>query len=119
MTMEYAPRNDDSQKEELMEILLIILAVVALIVLSVIGLYNALVGAKNQVKNSWSQIDVQLKRRHDLIPNLIEAVKGYMQHERGTLEALTKARSQAMGAASVGDKSKAEATLSGAIGRFF
>ncbi|MBI4358514.1 MAG: LemA family protein [Candidatus Omnitrophica bacterium] len=102
-----------------MEILLIVLAVVALIVLAVIGLYNALVGAKNQVKNSWSQIDVQLKRRHDLIPNLIESVKGYMQHERGTLENLTKARSQAMSAGSVGDKSRAEAALSGAIGKFF
>ncbi|MBI1977172.1 MAG: LemA family protein [Candidatus Omnitrophica bacterium] len=94
-----------------------VLAVVAILVLWVIGLYNGLVGARNQVRNSWSQIDVQLKRRHDLIPNLIETVKGYVQHERGTLENLTQARSQAMNATTVGDKARAEAQLSGALGR--
>ena len=64
--------------------------------------YNRLVRLRNQVDNSWSQIDVQLKRRHDLIPNLIETAKGYMKHERETLEAVTKARNIAAGAGSVG-----------------
>ena len=96
----------------------IILGVTLLIILSVIGIYNSLIGLRNQVKNSWSQIDVQLKRRHDLIPNLIETVKGYMQHEKGTLETLTRARTQAVSAQSVAEKSQAEAALSGAIGRF-
>ena len=74
---------------------------------------------RNQVKNAWSQIDVQLKRRHDLIPNLIETAKGYMKHEQDTLKAITEARSKAMGADSVGEKSKAESALSGAMSKFF
>src|SRR3990167_4851069 len=102
-----------------MEIVLVVLGITALVLLMTIGMYNSLVGAKNQVKNSWSQIDVQLKRRHDLIPNLIESVKGYMQHERGTLESLTKARSQAISAERIGDKAKAEGVLSGAISKLF
>ena len=77
--------------------LIIVAVVVVLLVIFVIGAYNALIRLRNQVDNSWSQIDVQLKRRHDLIPNLVETAKGYMQHERGTFEAITKARSQAMG----------------------
>jgi len=88
----------------------ILIGAVALIVLYFIATYNGLVGAKNQVKNAWSQIDVQLKRRYDLIPNLIEAVKGYMAHERGTLETITAARSRAMGAESIAEKGRAEAT---------
>ena len=80
--------------------------------------YNSLVRLRNQVKNAWSQIDVQLKRRHDLIPNLIETVKGYMSHERETLENITNARSQAMKASTVAEKAKAESALSGALGRF-
>lgn len=100
-----------------MTVFLTLLAVAALVVLTIVGIYNSLVGLKNQVKNSWSQIDVQLKRRHDLIPNLIDAVKGYMQHERGTLETLTKARSQAISAEGVADRAKAESALSGAIGK--
>lgn len=100
-----------------MTTLWIVLAVVALAVMSLVSIYNALIGLRNQVKNSWSQIDVQLKRRHDLIPNLIETVKGYMQHEKGTLETLTRARTQAVGAQSVQDKSQAEFALSGALGR--
>lgn len=84
----------------------------------VIGNYNALVRFRNQVKNAWSQIDVQLKRRHDLIPNLVETAKGYMQHEKELLENITKARSQAMSAASISDKSKAEGQLSGALSNF-
>jgi len=102
-----------------MILLFVVLAIIVFAVLFVVGVFNSLVGLKNQVKNAWSQIDVQLKRRHDLIPNLVETAKGYMQHERGTLENITKARSDAMGAKSVGDKAKAESSLSGAMGKFF
>jgi LemA protein len=100
-------------------IVLIIVAVVpVLLILFVIGIYNALVRLRNQVDNAWSQIDVQLKRRHDLIPNLVETAKGYMKHERETFEAITKARSQAMGAKSVAEASKAEGMLGEALSKF-
>jgi len=98
--------------------LLIVLAILVVAVLFVIGIYNSLIRLRNQVKNAWSQIDVQLKRRHDLIPNLIETAKGYMKHERDTLDSVTQARSRAVGAGSVGDKSSAEGALSGALGKF-
>ena len=96
---------------------LVILIVLVLVVFYVIGLYNGLIRLRNQVQNAWSQIDVQLKRRHDLIPNLIETVRGYMKHERETLESVTKARADAMSAQTVGDKSKAEGILGGALGQ--
>ena len=96
----------------------IILLIVLVVVVAVIGAYNSLVRLRNQVDNAWSQIDVQLKRRHDLIPNLIETVKGYMQHERGTLEAVTNARSQAMGAKGVAETAKAEGVLGKALSKF-
>jgi LemA protein len=83
-----------------------------------IGMYNSLVQLRNRVKNAWSQIDVQLKRRHDLIPNLVETAKGYMKHERETLSAVTEARSRAMGAGGVADKAKAETQLGGALSKF-
>lgn len=98
--------------------LIVVLVVVVLFILFVIGIYNALVRLRNQVDNAWSQIDVQLKRRHDLIPNLVETAKGYMEHERGTFEAITKARSQAMGAQSVADSAKAEGMLTEALSKF-
>jgi LemA protein len=98
--------------------LLVILVVLILLVFFVIGMYNSLVGLRNQVDNAWSQIDVQLRRRHDLIPNLVETAKGYMQHERGTFEAITNARSQAMKAKSVADSSKAESSFADAISKF-
>jgi len=101
-----------------MWIAIIIVVVLVLLILSIIGIYNALIRLRNQVDNAWSQIDVQLKRRHDLIPNLVETAKGYMKHERGTFEAITKARSQAMGAKTVAEASKAEGALGGALGRF-
>ena len=82
-----------------------------------IGIYNGLVRLRNQVKNAWSQIDVQLKRRHDLIPNLVETVKGYASHESGTLQAVIEARSKAVSADGVADQSKAEGELSSALGR--
>jgi LemA protein len=96
----------------------IVLGIVVVVILFIIGIYNTLIRLRNRVKNAWSQIDVQLKRRHDLIPNLVETAKGYMKHERETLENITKARGQAVGAQGVGEISKAESALSGAIGRF-
>ena len=96
----------------------IILGIVVLVVLWMIGVYNGLVKLKNRVKEGWSDIDVQLKRRHDLIPNLVSSVKGYMKHERELLENITKARSQAMSAQEAGntaDLAKAESMLGGML----
>ncbi|MFZ0034614.1 MAG: LemA family protein, partial [Sedimentisphaerales bacterium] len=101
-----------------MTTLIIIAVVLALLVLFVIAAYNALVRLRNQVDNAWSQIDVQLKRRHDLIPNLVETAKGYMKHERGTFEAITEARSRAMGAGTVAEAGKAEGALGEALSKF-
>lgn len=98
--------------------LLIILGIVVILVFILVGMYNTLVRLRNQVKNAWAQIDVQLKRRYDLIPNLIETVKGYMKHERETLENVTRMRAQAMEATGVADKAKAEGMLSSALGQF-
>lgn len=95
---------------------LIILGIIVLLVLWFIGIYNSLIRLRNQVDNAWSQIDVQLKRRYDLIPNLIETVKGYMKHERELLEKVTEYRSQAMNAQSVGERAKAEGMLGTALG---
>ena len=96
--------------------LIIILAIVVVLIIWFVVIYNSLIKLRNQVKNGWSQIDVQLKRRHDLIPNLIETVKGYMKHERETLENITTYRSQAMNASGVGEKAQAEGLLGGALG---
>jgi len=98
--------------------LIIIPGVVLVVAVAFIGIYNTLVRLRNQVDNAWSQIDVQLKRRHDLIPNLVETAKGYMQHERQTFESITKARSQAMGARTVDEASRAEGMLSDALSKF-
>ena len=84
-----------------------------IIVMWVVGIYNSLVALRNMVKNAWAQIDVQLKRRHDLIPNLVETVKGYAKHESGTLEAVIAARNQAVKATSVDEQIKAEQNLGG------
>jgi LemA protein len=96
-------------------------AIIIILILIFVGTYNGLVGFRNQVKNAWAQIDVQLKRRHDLIPNLIETVKGYAAHERQTFEAVTNARnlaqSMAGGTASVAERAKAEGELSSALSR--
>ncbi len=97
---------------------IIVLVVVVALVLWVVGLYNKLVRFRNQVRNAWSQIDVQLKRRHDLIPNLVETAKGYMKHERETFEAITQARAAAMGAQGAAEAAKAESQLQGALSRF-
>ena len=97
----------------------IILAVVAVLVLWVIGAFNSLVKTRNRVKEAWSDINVQLRRRHDLIPNLVETVKGYVAHEQGVLEAVTKARTEAVLAGSMAQKGQAENMLSGALGKLF
>jgi LemA protein len=100
---------------------LILLVLLVILALYVVATYNKLVGLRNQVFNAWKQIDVQLKRRHDLIPNLVNTVKGAMQYERETLEAVVQARNQAIaverGGASVAQTAAAEAALSGALGR--
>ncbi len=96
------------------------LILVVVVALWIMGMYNSLVGSRNEVKNSWSQIEVQLKRRHDLIPNLVEAVKGYMGHERGTLEAVTKARQQAIDVTGgVEERAKVENALSQTLRSLF
>ena len=96
-----------------------VIGVVVLLVLWLIGVFNSLVSARNRVKEAWSDIDVQLKRRYDLIPNLIETVKGYAAHESGVLENVIKARSAAMNAQSVGQHAEAENMLSGALKSLF
>jgi LemA protein len=103
-----------------MIVLLVFVVLIVVAVFWVMGMYNGLVGSRNEVKNSWSQIEVQLKRRHDLIPNLVEAVKGYMGHERGTLEAVTKARQQAVEVTgSVEERAKVENALSQTLRSLF
>lgn len=98
---------------------LVLGGILLLLVLWTFGLYNGLVRARNAVRNAWSQIDVQLKRRHDLIPNLVETVTGYMQHESGTLEAVTNARTAAINASGVAESGKAEGALTGALKSLF
>ena len=99
--------------------LLIILGVVVLIGIVVIVIYNRLVAVKNQTANAWNQIDVQLKRRHDLIPNLVEVVKDYMSYEQETLKQVIEARNQAVKATTPSEAMAAENVLSGAMGRLF
>ena len=97
----------------------VIVALIIGIPLIGIGLYNRLVGLRNQVKNAWRQIDVQLKRRHDLIPNLVEVVKDYMSYEQETLEKVIQARSRAVSAGSPEEAIAAEGILTGALGKLF
>jgi LemA protein len=102
---------------------MIAVIVIVVIVVLIVGFfwlgYNGLVKRRNQVDNAWSQIDVQLKRRHDLIPNLVETVKGYAAHERGTFEAVTQARANAINAQSPAEQAQAENVLSGALKSLF
>ena len=95
----------------------IILGVIVVLVLWIIMIYNGLVAMRQRVSQSFADIDVQLRQRHDLIPNLIETVKGYAAHERGTLDDVIKARNAAMGAQGTADKAAAENMLSGTLGR--
>ncbi len=99
--------------------IIILIAVVAVIVLFVINTYNTLVGLRNKVKDQWAQIDVQLKRRFDLIPNLVETVKGYAKHESSTLEAVVKARNTYLSASTPEAQMKADGELTQAITKLF
>ncbi len=99
--------------------LIVLLVIAAIVILWLITSYNSLVYWKNQVKNAWSQIDVQLKRRYDLIPNLVETVKGYAKHEQGTLEKVIQARNMAMQAHSPAEAGQAESVLSGTLKSLF
>ena len=97
----------------------IILGVVAVLVVALVLLYNRLVTLRNRVENAWAQVDVQLRRRYDLVPNLVETVKGYASHERATFEEVTRARAQAQEARTVEQQAEAENVLTAAIGRLF
>ena len=97
----------------------VIIGIVVVLLVIIVAMYNGLVRLRNQVRNAWAQIDVQLKRRHDLIPNLVETVKGYTKHERETLDSVTNARNLAQSTVGkgVGVQSKAEGELSSALSR--
>jgi LemA protein len=108
--------------------LIVVIGFVLIVVVVIVKIYNALVGLRNRVKNAYAQIDVQLKRRYDLIPNLVETAKGYMKHESDTLEAVINARNQAVSAAAtaskdptaagaIGDLAGADGALTGALGK--
>lgn len=97
----------------------VLLGLIVVVVVWVVGIYNSLVGLRNRVQEAWAQVDVQLKRRFDLIPNLMETVKGYMNHERETLEAVTQARAAVSGAGNMADRMDAEGGLTAALGRLF
>jgi LemA protein len=99
--------------------IIVIVVIVVLLLLFFVAQYNGLVRLRNRVDNSWSQIDVQLKRRHDLIPNLIETVKGYAAHESGTLEKVVQARNAAISAQGPQEQAQAENVLSGALKSIF
>src|SRR4051794_24557640 len=98
---------------------IIVIVVIVLLIVFLISLYNGMVRARNKVDEAWSGIDVQLKRRHDLIPNLVETVKGYAAHERETFQAVTDARTKAMSASGPAQAGAAEGMLSQALGRLF
>ena len=98
---------------------LVLGGIVVLGILWLVVAYNGLIRGRNEVRNAWGQIDVQLKRRHNLIPNLVETAKGYMKHERETLEAVTKARNLAQQAGTPGQASQSEQQLTNALGQFF
>jgi LemA protein len=98
---------------------IIIIAIIVVLILFLVGIYNGMVRGRNRVDEAWSGIDVQLKRRHDLIPNLVETVKGYAAHEAGVFEAVTQARAAAMSAQGPAESARAEGALGNALGRLF
>src|SRR6266536_3237734 len=101
-------------------VLLFVVLIVAVVAIAAVGIFNGLVGKRNRVQNAWSQIDVQLKRRHDLIPNLVNSVKGYMAHEKEILERVTQARANAIAAGNdVTARAAAENTLTQAVRSLF
>lgn len=99
--------------------IIVLIVIIAFLIFTVVHMYNRLVSLRNRVKNSYAQIDVQLKRRNDLIPNLVETVKGYAAHEKGVLEEVTKARSNVMNASNVKEASDANNQLTGALKTLF
>lgn len=99
--------------------LLIVLVIIAVVVIFFVGIYNNLVTLRNRADNSWAQVDVQLRRRYDLIPNLVETVKGYAAHEKETFQNVTEARAQAINAQTVKEQGDAENMLSGALKSLF
>src|SRR4029453_14593687 len=102
-----------------MWVLIVLLAIILVVFLLLVALYNRLVRYRNRVDNAWAQVEVQLKRRWDLIPNLVETVKGYAAHERGVFEEVTAARTRAQQAQSPAESAQAEGILSQALGRLF
>lgn len=116
MIYNYVRRNSMNANTVLV---IVIIGIILLLVFYMIGVYNKLVNHRNKVNNQWSQIDIQLKRRADLIPNLVETVKGYAKHEKDTLNGVIEARNKAVNATSVNDKVKANNELSGAISKLF
>ncbi|MEY2418578.1 MAG: LemA protein [Actinomycetota bacterium] len=102
-----------------MGIVIVLIVVIVIVGLVLMGMYNRLVRLRNRIENAWSQIDVQLQRRHDLIPNLVETVKGYAAHEKGVLESVTQARANAVNAQGPADKAAAENMLTGALKSLF
>ena len=99
--------------------IIVIVGILALLVFYVIGIYNKLVNARNKVENQFSQVDIQLKRRADLIPNLVETVKGYAKHEEGTLKGVIEARNKAVNAGTINEKVEANNELTGALNKLF
>lgn len=99
--------------------LIVVLAIIGLVIIIVIGIYNSLITLRNRCDNAWAQVDVQLRRRYDLIPNLVETVKGYAKHEREVFQKVTEARSQALNAGTVKDQGVAENMLTGALKSLF
>jgi len=100
-------------------IILLIVLIIVIILLTFWGIYNRIIRTENQIDNAWAQIDVQMKRRADLIPNLMETVKGYMKHERGTLESVTNARAAIMSAKTPQESINADNMLTGALKTLF
>lgn len=102
-----------------MWIVFVLLGIVVIVAIWFIGIYNRLVGLRNNVEASWKQVDVQLQKRYDLVPNLVETVKGYVAHEKETLEKVTQARNMAINATGVAQQAEAENMLSGALKSLF
>jgi LemA protein len=113
------PRQEKVASMETIVILGIVVGAVLILALLAVGTYNGLINRKIETENAWSQIDVQLKRRYDLIPNLVETVKGYASHEKDTLEKVVQARNMAMSAKGVAEQAAAENMLSGALKSLF
>jgi LemA protein len=100
-------------------VIVIVVAIIVILLLVLVGMFNKLVRLRNRAENAWAQVDVQLRKRYDLIPNLVETVKGYAAHERGTFESVTAARTAAQQAQGVQQQAEAENILTQALGRLF